>query len=153
MTHHHFLCLVAVVIAFIICYAPFHVQRVITSRINVTDLSLYEQRALTIFFFVSGIFYYLGSTVNPIFYHLFSRKFRSACRRTMKRLCSCQKSSRPRPSNTNHPRTPDYLLCTERLQKPRNLLESLYEKADRPKISINFQAKRVSRITLTPQRI
>ena len=68
--------LVAVVIAFIICYAPFHVQRLITSRLNISNLTFIQQRVITIFFFISGIFYYIGSTVNPIFYHLFSRKYR-----------------------------------------------------------------------------
>ena len=86
-----FLILVAVVIAFIICYAPFHVQRLITSRLNVTHLSLLQQRAITIFYFISGIFYYIGSTVNPIFYHLFSRKYRLTCIKTMKRLIHCKK--------------------------------------------------------------
>ena len=46
-----FVFLVAVVIAFIICYAPFHVQRLITSRLNVSHLSLIQQRAITVFLF------------------------------------------------------------------------------------------------------
>jgi hypothetical protein len=96
-----FLFLVAVVIAFIICYAPFHIQRLITSRLNVTHLSLIQQRAITIFYFISGIFYYIGSTVNPIFYHLFSRKYRLACNRTMKRIIHCKQNHRPRLHNQN----------------------------------------------------
>ena len=83
--------LVAVVIAFIICYAPFHVQRLITSSSNAHHLSLIQRRAITIFYFISGILYYLGSTINPIFYHLFSRKYREACIRTMKRIVYCRR--------------------------------------------------------------
>ncbi|CAF4787208.1 unnamed protein product [Rotaria sp. Silwood1] len=83
--------LFAVVIAFIICYAPFHVQRLITSSSNVHLFSLSQQRAITIFYFISGIFYYLGSTINPIFYHLFSHKYREAWIRTMKRIVYCQR--------------------------------------------------------------
>ncbi len=82
--------LVAVAIAFIICYAPFHAQRLITSNSNVAHLSLIERRAITIFYFISGVLYYLGSTINPIFYHLFSRKYRETCIRTMKRIIYCQ---------------------------------------------------------------
>jgi hypothetical protein len=86
--------LVAVVIAFIICYAPFHAQRLITSSSNALHLSLLQRRAVTIFYFISGILYYLGSTINPIFYHLFSRKFREACLRTMKRIIHCRRHDR-----------------------------------------------------------
>jgi hypothetical protein len=89
-----FCILVAVVIAFIICYAPFHVQRLITIVLDVTQLSLLEKRAIKIFFFISGILYYIGSTVNPIFYHLFSRKYRVACIRTMKQLVHCRCTTR-----------------------------------------------------------
>ena len=97
-----FLILVAVVIAFIICYAPFHVQRLITSRLNVTHLSLLQQRAITIFYFISGIFYYIGSTVNPIFYHLFSRKYRLTCIKTMKRLIHCKKQQQQNQQHQMH---------------------------------------------------
>jgi hypothetical protein len=86
-----FLYLVAVVIAFIICYAPFHVQRLITSSSNAHNLSLIQRRAITIFYFISGILYYLGSTINPIFYHLFSRKYRQACLQTMRGIIHCQR--------------------------------------------------------------
>ena len=98
--------LVAVVIAFIICYAPFHVQRLITSRLNVSHLTLIQQRGITIFFFISGIFYYIGSTVNPIFYHLFSRKYRLACMRTMQRIVHCKRHAhrRYRPNRKNIPK-------------------------------------------------
>ena len=92
-----FSCLVAVVIAFIICYAPFHIQRLITSRLDVSRLTLVQQRAIAIFYFISGIFYYIGATVNPIFYHLFSRKYRLACVRTMQRLVHCKQHYRGQP--------------------------------------------------------
>jgi hypothetical protein len=51
---------------------------------------LIQRRAVTIFYFISGILYYLGSTINPIFYHLFSRKYRLACIRTMQRIIHCK---------------------------------------------------------------
>ncbi|CAF3524493.1 unnamed protein product [Adineta steineri] len=94
--------LFAVVIAFIICYAPFHVQRLITSRLDVSHLSLIQRRAITIFYFISGILYYIGSTVNPIFYHLFSRKYRLACRRTMKRIVYCKRHHHHHPNSNFH---------------------------------------------------
>lgn len=53
-----------------------------------------QQRTIRIFYFISGIFYYIGSTVNPIFYHLFSRKYRLACVRTMQRIVHCKRLHR-----------------------------------------------------------
>ena len=82
--------LVAVVITFIICYASFHAQRLITSGLQFQMLARSQRRLITIFYFISGILYYLGSTINPIFYHLFSKKYREACRRTMRRLIHCR---------------------------------------------------------------
>jgi hypothetical protein len=66
----------------------------ITSSSNVLHLSLIKRRAITIFYFISGIFYYLGSTINPIFYHLFSQKYREACSRTVKRIVHCRRHHR-----------------------------------------------------------
>ncbi len=66
----------------------------ITSSSNARNLSLIKRRAITIFYFISGILYYLGSTINPIFYHLFSRKYREACLRTMKRIVHCRRHHR-----------------------------------------------------------
>ncbi|CAF0859469.1 unnamed protein product [Rotaria sordida] len=111
--------LFAVVIAFIICYAPFHAQRLITSRLNDSHLSLTQRRAITIFYFISGIFYYIGSTVNPIFYHLFSRKYRLACHRTMKRIIHCKQRRNDRHNNGNFQKPNKILLLKHYSSPPR----------------------------------
>ncbi|CAF1002168.1 unnamed protein product, partial [Didymodactylos carnosus] len=90
--------LFAVVVAFIICYAPFHVQRLITSKIEEKSLTIFKRRCVELFYFVSGILYYLGSTINPIFYHLFSSKYRLACTRTLKRFIHCRKERQQKMS-------------------------------------------------------
>lgn len=111
--------------AFIICYAPFHLQRLISSSSNALHLSLIQRRAITILYFISGIFYYLGSTINPIFYHLFSHKYREAWIRTMKRIIHCQckpyhhhrQQSLHRSNQNNNPKAytspvvPHVVLC------------------------------------------
>ncbi|KAI4885489.1 hypothetical protein NFI96_033710, partial [Prochilodus magdalenae] len=76
--------LVVLVIVFGICWAPFHIDRVMWSYIdNWTGehLRVYEFVHL-----VSGIFFYLSSVVNPILYNLMSSRFRDmfrevACRK------------------------------------------------------------------------
>uniref|UniRef100_A0A5K4EPF9 Putative neuropeptide receptor n=2 Tax=Schistosoma mansoni TaxID=6183 RepID=A0A5K4EPF9_SCHMA len=65
--------LVAVVVAFFICWAPFHLQRVLTSA-NVQMTWFF----IDFLFYVSGFLYYMSATVNPILYSLMSARFRRA---------------------------------------------------------------------------
>uniref|UniRef100_A0A3P8TU08 Neuromedin U receptor 3 n=1 Tax=Amphiprion percula TaxID=161767 RepID=A0A3P8TU08_AMPPE len=67
-----------VVAVFGLCWAPFHIERLLWSSINQwTDLMH------TIYQFVhilSGVFFYLSSAVNPIIYSLLSTRFRECFR-------------------------------------------------------------------------
>ena len=70
------------VLAFFLCWAPFHAQRL--GYVYFKDSILF--RTLNEYLFhVSGFFYYLSATVNPILYNLMSLKYRHAFRQT---LCS-----------------------------------------------------------------
>ncbi|KAF5284458.1 hypothetical protein FQR65_LT13536 [Abscondita terminalis] len=76
--------LVAVVVGFFICWAPFHAQRL---------LAIYGQpdspnmiTTFNILTYVSGVFYYLSTTINPVLYHIMSHKFRVAFKETIKRV-------------------------------------------------------------------
>ncbi|XP_054159701.1 pyrokinin-1 receptor-like [Oppia nitens] len=86
--------LVAVVISFFFCYSPFHAQRVLAVNIvrnNVRTpviISVY-----TILTHISGVTYYLSSTINPILYQLMSRKYRIAFRDTFGKCIPCLKRS------------------------------------------------------------
>jgi len=74
--------LAAVVLAFFLCWAPFHAQRL--GYVYFKDSILF--RTLNEYLFhISGFFYYLSATVNPILYNLMSLKYRHAFRQT---LCS-----------------------------------------------------------------
>ncbi|KAL8581699.1 hypothetical protein ACOMHN_043117 [Nucella lapillus] len=79
--------LVAVVVAFFLCWAPYHSQRLMTLYIQphqwTEDLLMVQSHL----FYVSGVLYFLSSTVNPILYHMLSRKFRQAFKRTLCRCC------------------------------------------------------------------
>ncbi|KDR24150.1 Neuromedin-U receptor 2, partial [Zootermopsis nevadensis] len=70
--------LVAVVVAFFICWAPFHAQRLFAiygmgKAPAPVILKIYE-----IMTYISGILYYVSTTINPILYHIMSLKFRQA---------------------------------------------------------------------------
>ncbi|UJR37068.1 hypothetical protein I4U23_029773 [Adineta vaga] len=144
--------LFAVVIAFIICYAPFHAQRLLTSRINVSHLSLIQQRAITIFFFISGILYYVGSTVNPIFYHLFSRKYRLAFFRTMKRIVHCERHDHNPIIQRKHNSLP-IMYYPQLRGGPLKSREHFYQEVHRRRktsIDIGLNKKHLLRLSLPP---
>lgn len=64
-----------------VCWAPFHIERVLWSSISDwTDLmhSVYQYVHI-----VSGFFFYLSSAVNPIIYSLLSTRFRECFREVM----------------------------------------------------------------------
>lgn len=70
-----------VVAVFGICWAPFHIERLLWSSISHwTDLmhSVYQYVHV-----VSGFFFYLSSAVNPIIYSLLSTRFRESFREIM----------------------------------------------------------------------
>lgn len=81
-----FLCLLcpglAIVVAvFGVCWAPFHIERLLWSSISHwTDLmhSVYQYVHI-----VSGFFFYLSSAVNPIIYSLLSTRFRECFKEIM----------------------------------------------------------------------
>ncbi|XP_043203360.1 pyrokinin-1 receptor-like isoform X1 [Amphibalanus amphitrite] len=84
--------LVAVVVAFFICWAPFHAQRLLA--ISVPDnRSEVVNAIMQGLYRVSGVLYFVSTCVNPILYHIMSAKFRQAVRdtfgKTCKRLCCC----------------------------------------------------------------
>ncbi|CAH1381131.1 unnamed protein product, partial [Tenebrio molitor] len=81
-TKHVVKMLIAVVVAFFICWAPFHAQRLLAIYGKHTSAGMI--RAFQILTYVSGVFYYLSTTVNPLLYHILSHKFREAFKATYK---------------------------------------------------------------------
>jgi hypothetical protein len=95
---------VAVVVAFFICWAPFHAQRLYSMYTTLTKpdaenhslyLKIYE-----IVTYISGILYYMSATINPILYNIMSVKFREAFKETFSRCCGLGhfKTTRPQRS-------------------------------------------------------
>ena len=72
----------AVVLAFFLCWAPFHAQRL--GYVYFKESKIF--RTLNEYlYYISGFLYYLSATVNPILYNLMSLKYRHAFKQT---LCS-----------------------------------------------------------------
>ncbi|CAF3756749.1 unnamed protein product [Rotaria sp. Silwood1] len=74
--------LVAVVIAFFVCYAPLYLQRLLLAIITLysnfnIELSLFSN-FMAYLYVISGITFYFGSVINPILYNVISNKYRRA---------------------------------------------------------------------------
>ena len=111
------MCPVAVVVAFFICWAPFHTQRLVSAYANsaaaaaaaAVEADVSNSTAVThvdgeqttqgvgelAFFYVSGVLYYVSSVINPILYNIMSVKFRQAFAATILR-CSGRDLARSR---------------------------------------------------------
>ncbi|KAK6170384.1 hypothetical protein SNE40_018793 [Patella caerulea] len=79
--------LVAVVIAFFVCWAPFHVQRLMTIYVPPGNWTVQLLEIQTYIFYVSGVLYFVSSTVNPILYNVLSKRYRRAFKMTLCRCC------------------------------------------------------------------
>ncbi|XP_018565547.1 pyrokinin-1 receptor-like [Anoplophora glabripennis] len=83
--------LIAVVAAFFICWAPFHAQRLLA--VYLAGASMEAQQAFFNFYLylmhTSGVLYFVSTTINPLLYHIMSRKFRKAFKDTFSDFCGC----------------------------------------------------------------
>jgi len=94
-------------VAFFICWAPFHTQRLISIYSSPDDV---QQRAAAskalqaVLFYSSGILYYVSSVINPILYNIMSLKFRRAFKTTLCRggcgACCCRDADNSRVQAT-----------------------------------------------------
>lgn len=87
---------VAVVVAFFVCWAPFHAQRLMA--LMVREPTTTSQIIFAILTHVSGIMYYMTATINPILYSIMSLKFRQAFKDTLVR-CGRRPPDRRRDSH------------------------------------------------------
>ncbi|XP_066988713.1 pyrokinin-1 receptor-like isoform X2 [Macrobrachium rosenbergii] len=77
--------LVAVVIAFFVCFAPHQAQRLMA--IHADPNSTVAKKLFNILYNISGISYYISTCVNPILYHIMSNRFRQALQVTLESCC------------------------------------------------------------------
>jgi hypothetical protein len=83
---------VAVVVAFFICWAPFHAQRLLAVYGEGWRQESPSAAMVTVYHtltYTSGVLYYLSTTINPILYHIMSHKFREAFKVILLIHCSC----------------------------------------------------------------
>ena len=93
---------VAVVVAFFVCWAPFHAQRLMV--IYVEEWTPHLREVQGVLFYISGVLYYVSSTINPILYNIMSLKFRQAFRQTILRPCKRRKKRMSYMTYKFHPK-------------------------------------------------
>ncbi len=72
---------VVLVVVFVICWAPFHTDRLMWSFIS--EWTDDHQKNFEYVHIISGVFFYLNSAVNPILYNLMSTRFREMFKEVM----------------------------------------------------------------------
>uniref|UniRef100_A0A182QPY3 G-protein coupled receptors family 1 profile domain-containing protein n=1 Tax=Anopheles farauti TaxID=69004 RepID=A0A182QPY3_9DIPT len=88
--------LVAVVVAFFLCWAPFHAQRLVYIYGVDKDHQPSDPLILKLFVvttYISGILYYLSTCINPLLYNIMSNKFRQAFKETLANCCQIARQS------------------------------------------------------------
>ena len=95
--------LVAVVIAFFLCYAPLYLQRLLLAIVTLNasrriDSAVWSNH-MAYLYVLSGVTFYVGSAINPILYNVLSNKYR----RAFVNLCHCRSKHRTQFSE-NHRR-------------------------------------------------
>ncbi|XP_067144638.1 pyrokinin-1 receptor-like [Centruroides vittatus] len=125
--------LVAVVISFFICWSPFHAQRLLA--IYVTNPTPLAVTTYTILTYISGVTYYLSSTINPILYQLLSLKFRQAFKDTFGSCCFSEKNSNV-PELTYTSTCGNHIDCS--VKSSRHRLSSSFQQL--PSFSTHIQS-------------
>lgn len=83
----------AVVVAFFICWAPFHTQRLLVIYVPQPWTSSFTT-FMHLLFYISGVLYFISSVINPILYNIMSLKFRRAFKNSI--LSPCREVGRRR---------------------------------------------------------
>ncbi|OAD57201.1 Neuropeptides capa receptor [Eufriesea mexicana] len=131
--------LVAVVVAFFICWAPFHAQRLLAVYAQSSRAKPEDALAIvyTILTYVSGVFYYLSTTVNPLLYNIMSNKFREAFKSMLPNHCGRKWSSR----KSSVPRRPTYSSLS---RYPRSTLRQTDDRQNSPSISVSDDQQKLT---------
>ncbi|CAG5128118.1 unnamed protein product [Candidula unifasciata] len=111
--------LVAVTVAFIACWAPFHAQRLMVLYVVHWTPQLHIIQSHI--FYISGVLYFVSSTVNPILYNVISKRYRAAFRQTIFPCCH----TRMARGSTSTARPSDHFSRTQALVVLKNSSDSM----------------------------
>ncbi|XP_001376634.2 neurotensin receptor type 1 [Monodelphis domestica] len=87
----------AVVIAFVVCWLPYHIRRLMFCYIPHGDWSPFLYDFYHYFYMLTNVLFYVSSTINPILYNLVSANFRQIFISTLAFLCPPWRRRKKRP--------------------------------------------------------
>merc|ERR1719483_1980565 len=131
--------LVSVVVLFFLSWAPFHFQRL--GYVYFKHLSFYRT-VNQYLFYLSGCFYFLSSTLNPVLYNLMSTKYRNA----FKSVVCCSPPESPANRHTQ------FNTTTTNILSGSNLGFHLKDSLDIKKSSDNVDMNRNKRMLVKQSR-
>ncbi|KAM9589989.1 neurotensin receptor type 1 [Trichechus inunguis] len=88
----------AVVIAFIVCWLPYHVRRLLFCYVSEEQWTPFLYDFYHYFYMLTNALFYVSSTINPILYNLVSANFRQLFLSTLACICPLWRRRRPRPA-------------------------------------------------------
>ncbi|XP_029469721.1 neurotensin receptor type 1 [Rhinatrema bivittatum] len=101
----------AVVIAFVVCWLPYHIRRLMYCYVPEEQWTDFLYDFYHYFYMLTNVLFYVSSTINPILYNLVSANFRQIFVSTLGFLCPPWRRKKKRPnftrksnsiSSTNH---------------------------------------------------
>ncbi|KAM4842671.1 neurotensin receptor type 1 [Thomomys bottae] len=93
----------AVVIAFVVCWLPYHVRRLMFCYISDEQWTPFLYDFYHYFYMLTNALFYVSSTINPILYNLVSANFRQIFLSTLSCLCPAWPRRRKRPTFSRKP--------------------------------------------------
>ncbi|XP_036608151.1 neurotensin receptor type 1 [Trichosurus vulpecula] len=87
----------AVVIAFVVCWLPYHIRRLMFCYIPSDHWSPFLYDFYHYFYMLTNVLFYVSSTINPILYNLVSANFRQIFISTLAFLCPPWRRRKKRP--------------------------------------------------------
>ncbi|XP_036915740.1 neurotensin receptor type 1 [Sturnira hondurensis] len=88
----------AVVVAFVVCWLPYHVRRLMFCYISGEQWTPFLYDFYHYFYLLTNTLFYVSSAVNPVLYNLVSASFRQAFLATLACLCPRGGRRRRRPA-------------------------------------------------------
>ncbi|XP_010599454.1 neurotensin receptor type 1 [Loxodonta africana] len=88
----------AVVIAFVVCWLPYHVRRLLFCYVSEEQWTPFLYDFYHYFYMLTNVLFYVSSTINPILYNLVSANFRQLFLSTLACICPLWRPRRERPA-------------------------------------------------------
>ncbi|KAM5245675.1 neurotensin receptor type 1 [Ctenodactylus gundi] len=88
----------AVVVAFVVCWLPYHVRRLMFCYISEEQWTPFLYDFYHYFYMLTNALFYVSSTINPILYNLVSANFRQIFLSTLACLCPAWRRRKKRPT-------------------------------------------------------